>query len=180
MDIDRLFYFLPALGSISDFLVLGGGVLLLISGLLLIMWGLIFERIFYMRGQHRLAAEKVISIWEERKERHSWQAHRVREQLISQVGLKLERHMSLIKACVALFPLLGLLGTVTGMIEVFEVMALSGSGNARSMAAGVSKATIPTMAGMVAALSGVATHVWLSKKVTWEKELLSDHLTTDH
>ena len=47
---------------------------------------------------------------------------------------------------------MGLMGTVTGMIEVFDVMAISGSGNPRSMAAGVSKATVPTMAGMVAAL----------------------------
>jgi biopolymer transport protein ExbB len=51
--------------------------------------------------------------------------------------------------------MLGLLGTVTGMIEVFDVMAISGSGNTRAMASGVSKATIPTMAGMVAALSGM-------------------------
>jgi len=75
---------------------------------------------------------------------------------------------------------LGLLGTVTGMIEVFEVMAQSGSGNPRSMAAGVSKATIPTMAGMVAALSGVAMYAWLNKKVAWEREQLSEHMTTDH
>ena len=45
-----------------------------------------------------------------------------------------------IRALVALCPMLGLLGTVTGMIEVFDVMAIAGSGNARGMAAGVSKA----------------------------------------
>ena len=61
----------------------------------------------------------------------------------------------MVKTLVALCPLLGLLGTVTGMIEVFDVMAIAGSGNARAMAAGVSKATIPTMAGMVAAISGL-------------------------
>ena len=61
----------------------------------------------------------------------------------------------MIKTLVSLAPLLGLLGTVTGMIGVFEVLATTGGGDARSMAAGVSQATIPTMAGMVAALSGV-------------------------
>jgi biopolymer transport protein ExbB len=61
----------------------------------------------------------------------------------------------MIKTLVAVCPLLGLLGTVTGMIEVFDVMAMVGSGNARAMASGVYMATIPTMAGMVAALSGV-------------------------
>ena len=48
----------------------------------------------------------------------------------------------------------GLLGTVTGMIEVLQVMACNGGGDARAMAGGVSKATLPTMAGMVVALSG--------------------------
>ena len=50
---------------------------------------------------------------------------------------------------------MGLLGTVTGMVAVFEVMAEVGTGNARLMASGISMATIPTMAGMVGALSGI-------------------------
>ena len=79
---------------------------------------------------------------------------------------------------VALCPLLGLMGTVTGMIEVFDVMALAGSGNARSMASGVSKATIPTMAGMVGALSGVYLVTVLNQKVNREIEDLEDNLTT--
>jgi len=80
---------------------------------------------------------------------------------------------------VAICPLLGLMGTVTGMIEVFDVMAISGSGNARSMASGVSKATIPTMAGMVGALSGVFLVTVLNQKVNREVEDLEDNLTTD-
>ena len=79
---------------------------------------------------------------------------------------------------VAICPLLGLMGTVTGMIEVFDVMAISGSGNARSMASGVSKATIPTMAGMVGALSGVFLVTVLNQKVSREVEDLEDNLTT--
>lgn len=67
----------------------------------------------------------------------------------------LHKNISYIKTLVALCPLMGLLGTVTGMIAVFEVMALVGTGNARLMADGISMATIPTMAGMVGALSGI-------------------------
>ena len=55
---------------------------------------------------------------------------------------KLIRYLPLINTCVALAPLFGLLGTVTGMIEVFQVMAFTGGGDARSMAGGVSKATL--------------------------------------
>ena len=55
----------------------------------------------------------------------------------------------------AMCPMLGLLGTVYGMIEVFEVLAVLGTGNPRAMSTGVAKATIPTMAGMTIALTGL-------------------------
>ena len=73
-------------------------------------------------------------------------------------------------------PLLGLLGTVVGMIQVFNIMAVAGTSNARLMSAGVSAATIPTMAGMVAALSGVYFGTWLEHKAVTETESLGDLL----
>jgi biopolymer transport protein ExbB len=86
----------------------------------------------------------------------------------------------MIQTFVALCPLLGLLGTVTGMIDVFQVLAVSGSGNVRAMAGGVSRATVPTMAGMVGALSGVLFVTLLSRRAAREVEFLEDSLTTDH
>ena len=59
-------------------------------------------------------------------------------------------------------------------------MAVTGGGDAKSMAGGVSKATIPTMAGMVAALSGVFANTYVTRIAERESELLEDHLTTDH
>jgi biopolymer transport protein ExbB len=59
-------------------------------------------------------------------------------------------------------------------------MAISGTGNVRSMAAGVSKATVPTMAGMVAALSGVAMSAYLQRKASRERSLLGEHMVMDH
>ena len=89
------------------------------------------------------------------------QQRSVRRQLISEVTQDARRYIVLIKTLMAVLPLLGLLGTVTGMIQVFDVMAFTGTGNARLMAGGVSAATIPTMSGLVAALSGLylATHL---------------------
>ena len=81
---------------------------------------------------------------------------------------------------VALCPLLGLLGTVTGMIEVFNIMAVTGGGDAKSMAGGVSRATVPTMAGMVAALSGVFANTYVTRIAQREGEFLEDNLTRDH
>jgi len=172
--------FITAYEAIRDFMELGGEVLFLIAILCFVMWGLMLERVIYLFTVHRTSIETAIKKWEARNERSSWYAHQIREKLISEVSLKLNQPLLLIKALVALCPLLGLLGTVTGMIDVFEVMSISGSGNSRAMAAGVSKATIPTMAGMVAALSGVFMNAWLQRTAVRERELLGEHLTMDH
>jgi biopolymer transport protein ExbB len=173
---DLIYYYLPALETIRDFIEVGGNVLLLIGLLTLFMWILIVERLLYLKTGHKRLALNAQQLWEARADHKSWNAHQIRTRLISQVSAQVERNIPLIQTCVALCPLLGLLGTVTGMVEVFEVMAISGSGNPRSMASGVSKATIPTMAGMVAAISGVAMATYLQRKAGRERELLADHL----
>jgi biopolymer transport protein ExbB len=66
------------------------------------------------------------------------------------------------------------------MITVFQVMATAGTGNVRSMAAGVSMATVPTMAGMVGALSGVFLVTVLTRTSRRNIALLEDELTMDH
>lgn len=61
----------------------------------------------------------------------------------------------LLDGLIGMCPMLGLLGTVYGMIEVFEVLSFLGTGNPRAMSSGVAKATIPTMASMVITLFGL-------------------------
>jgi biopolymer transport protein ExbB len=177
---DTLLYYLPFLETIRDFIELGGPVLRVIGLVTLFMWMLIIERLVYMRTGHKKLVRKAHNIWDMRTDYSSWKAHQIRNRIISQVSANAERNLALIKTCVALCPLLGLLGTVTGMIEVFEVMAISGSGNPRSMASGVSKATVPTMAGMVAALSGVAMTAYLENKARREREFIADELIIEH
>jgi len=166
--------------STLDFMSLGGDVLVWLAILMLFMWILIIERIIYFKTTHKRHIERALETWEARSERKSWDAHQIREALISRVRMSGNATLPIIKTLVALCPLLGLLGTVTGMIAVFDVMAIAGTGNARSMADGVSKATIPTMAGMVGALSGVFASTILSQMSEREGELLQDHLTMDH
>ncbi len=103
----------------------------------------------------------------------------MREAIISDASDRITGSLPIIQTCVALCPLFGLLGTVTGMVAVFDAMATQG-GNARSMAAGVSMATIPTMSGMIASLSGLVGSTFLKRKVDYEIELFEDHLTLDH
>lgn len=164
------------LEAVRDFVELGGDVLLLVGVVAFAMWVLIIERLFYLNTRHAALARAALAEWEARTEWRSWGALQVRQRLISRVSQALESSLPLIGTCVALCPLIGLLGTVTGMIEVFEVMALSGSGNPRSMAAGVSKATLPTMAGMVAALSGIFVNAWLKRRAQRERGRLGERM----
>ena len=165
--------------TIMNFMDLGGDVLWWIAALTFLMWILIIERMVYFRTEHKGVIRTATSEWERRPERRSWTAHMVRERLISESAERITGSLPLIQTCVMLCPLLGLLGTVTGMIAVFDAMATAG-GNARSMASGVSQATIPTMAGMIASLSGLFAQTFLKEKIERETELFEDHLTLDH
>jgi len=158
----------------------GGDVLWLIAALLFVMWTLIFERIWYLQFGWKNDVAQVIGKWEGRSERKSWEAEQIRAMLVSQARMQINRNLPVIKTLVALCPLLGLLGTVTGMIEVFNIMAVTGGGDAKSMAGGVQQATIPTMAGMVAALSGVFANTYVTRIAQRESIFLRDNLTTDH
>ena len=166
--------------AIRDYLEMGGPVLYLIGTFLVIMWIMIIERVIYFMTRHHEIVKQTIDKWNARPERRSWTAHRIREAMISEVRLSANRYIDLIQACVALCPLMGLLGTVSGMIKVFEVMAQMGTGNARAMASGVSQSTIPTLSGMVAALSGMFISIYLQHKAENEIKILGEHMTMDH
>jgi len=168
------------LESILSFMDKGGNVLWLIAILVFVMWTLIFERLWFFFFAWRKEVFDVVSAWENRPERKSWNAKQVRARLLSIAREDINENLPVITTMVALCPLLGLLGTVTGMIEVFNVMAVTGGGDAKSMAGGVERATIPTMAGMVAALSGLFANTYLQRIADREQELLQDRLTSDH
>jgi len=175
-----MLWLFDSLEAIRDFMELGGPVLVWIAITIFVMWVLIVERLLYFRGEMKAMSKDIHDKWESRPERKSWNAHQIREAMISQFSMASNRSIPMIQTLVALCPLLGLMGTVTGMIKVFGVMAVSGSGNVRAMAAGVSQATVPTMAGMVGALSGVLLVTLLSRRAARETEFLEDSLTMDH
>ena len=171
-----MLYLMELWESIRDFLATGGDVLFIVMGVLFLMWVLMIERYWYLTGAFPKFRKEIIAKWDARKDTTSWYAHRIREAWISEANDKLNARILLIKTCVALCPLVGLLGTVTGMITVFEIMAVQGTGNPRLMASGISMATIPTMAGMVAALSGMFFATRLESNVRRAKEGLVDSL----
>ena len=169
-------FFADGFSAIRDFFEAGGNVLWAILVVTTLMWTFIIERFWFF---YQLLPEQVDGVaqsWDDRLDQTSWYAHRIREQMISEVSVSAHRFLILIKSLMAILPLLGLLGTVTGMVGVFDVMAATGTGNARLVAGGVSKATIPTMAGLVAALSGLYVASFLEQKAAAEVERVEDRL----
>ena len=67
----------------------------------------------------------------------------------------IERYLAIIMMLAGVAPLLGLLGTVLGMIQTFDVIAIFGTGNAQALAGGISVALITTQAGLLIAIPGL-------------------------
>lgn len=155
---------------------MGGDVLWVILWTSILLWSFIAERIIYFRSAFPAQKKGWVDQWEARSEHHSASALFIRQCIISEAKISMGKRISLIKMLIALCPLLGLLGTVTGMINVFDVMAVTGTGNARAMASGVSHATVPTMAGMVIAIAGLYFSKLIEQRVSKETHHLTDLL----
>jgi biopolymer transport protein ExbB len=162
-----------------DFLDRGGPVLYAILVVCLMLWTLILERLWFFYRTMPSRARSYTLNWTNRNERKSWSAHQIRNYMISQFKLETQTWLSFITLLIAICPLMGLLGTVTGMISVFDVLAVTGTGNARAMAAGISKATLPTMAGLLIALTGLYFKARFQRLAQQGQQKLADTLITE-
>jgi len=171
-----MYLLIEILEAIGDFMETGGPVMWVILLTSLLMWTLIIERYWFLRMTYPRLVQRAIKQWNEHPDTTSWYARRIREQLISRISVALHPHLILLRTLVALGPLLGLLGTVFGMLQVFDTMALTGTGNPRAMASGISLATLTTMAGMVSALSGFYFSARLQHHAGYYTQLARDQL----
>jgi biopolymer transport protein ExbB len=172
--------FSQSLEVVDVFMDRGGPVLTLIAILLFVKWTLMIERFWFLKTVHKKNVVAALAEWEARTDKKSWHARAIRQELVSRVTHDLRSTIPVIEVLVVVCPLFGLLGTVTGMIEVFYVMAVTGGGDAKQMSGGVARATIPTMAGMVGALSGIFASTMLKVRTNRELLLLEDHLEIQH
>jgi len=83
----------------------------------------------------------------------------------SHVVHEMERFLTALGTVAAIAPLLGLLGTVIGMIKVFAMLQLEGTGNAAALAGGISEALITTAAGLVVAIPALIFHRYFMRRV---------------
>ena len=170
-----ILFFLMA-GELREFFEAGGPVLWGILLVTMIMWTLIIERFWYFKNLMPALSDKALNQWSNISNKGDWFSMRIRDQIISEVSGETRKFLLTIETMMQILPLLGLLGTVVGMIKVFDVMTFFGTGNARLMASGVSQATIPTMAGLVAAISGVYIANLLKRKAEDEINKVADQL----
>jgi len=161
--------------SLSQFMDKGGPVLWWLAALIFVFWLIAIERILFVLFIFPKRQQHWLTQWKTRHEHQSWYAHKQRDAWLSQAHLLLFQHLHILKCLIALFPMLGLLGTVTGMISVFDTLSMQGTSEPKLMAAGISMATLPTMAGMVAALAAVFFYSQLFSMME-KKELHLDKL----
>jgi len=183
-----------------EYLMAGGGLMIPIVLCSIVAAGITLERLWSLRSQEvnpqsRLAAihrridlGDVTDEWldelRERSplERLSAQVLQVRhggksvmqDRLfveVKQIAHELERYLSTLGSMAAITPLLGLLGTVIGMIKVFSAIQAAGLGEASLLAGGISEALVTTAAGLGVAIPALVMHRFLSRRVD---ELLID------
>jgi len=162
---------------ILDYLDQGGWVMVPLVGVSVVMWALILERWHDLRQLVRGDLELPAILAAVRANEPPPAATGLRAQLVSaflaersgrarldreilaqcarRLDERLEQRHEAIAVLAAVAPLLGLLGTVLGMIETFQVISFFGTGNARALAGGISVALVTTQTGLLVAIPGL-------------------------
>lgn len=151
--------------SIDEFIQKGGDILVVIFLVAFAMWSIILDKLFF----HFVLYSKKIkgSVFSQKQ---------LNKSFFLEIKELLESNMAILKTIILISPLLGLLGTVIGMIEVFDIISILGNSDAKAMSSGISQATIPTMVGMSVALSGMIFKVYLEQSNKKKLRLLSERL----
>lgn len=166
-----------------DLMVQGGGVMPPLVLISLLMWLLILHKEVYFY-QARRQEKSLLQCWNELEHQRvvgaDWQQTVLKQfswlrqtgtlnreslmQLQRSEEIRIKRFVQSIQVLAGAAPLLGLLGTVGGMITTFDVISVFGTGNARAMAAGISEALISTQTGLVVAVPGLVVGALLRRR----------------
>ena len=142
-----------------------------------VLWTLVIERYWYFLRVLPVVSKEMQRRWHDRTDHSSWCARQIRQAMISRLNAGMTSNLTLMRTLVPLSPLLGLIGTVSGMLEVFDSMALRGSADARAMASGVSHAMICTLTGLAISITGLYPVFYFQSRTRVETELLGDELS---
>lgn len=172
---------MSVLEETRDLLVQGGWVMLPIFLLGLVAWTLLFDRyLAYNRAKHSKTRGILLQLQETVSKYLPLGRGAIDnglEEVRHSIDVDLSKAFSMIAVCATLAPMLGLLGTVSGMIHVFETIQSFGFGNPVLIADGISEALLTTQAGLLVAFPIVLANNWLLSKIEqlkakcWEKTL---------
>lgn len=165
---------LPLIRGVLQLVDDGGPFVGLIFAAGILMWTIIAERYWFFRRVLPQQSKELQQKWDARSEHTSWCARQIRQAMISKLNVAMSAGMPVMQVLVPMSPLLGLIGTVAGMLEVFDSMALRGNADARSMASGVSQAMICTMTGLAVSITGLYPVHYFRTRTARETELLAD------
>ncbi len=165
---------IPFVRGILELVDDGGPFVALIFAAGVLMWAIIAERFWFFRKVLPQQVAELQAVWEARSERTSWCARQIRQAMISRLNVAMSAGIPVMQVLVPMSPLLGLIGTVVGMLEVFDSMALRGNADARSMASGVSQAMICTMTGLAVSITGLYPVHYFRTRTARETELIAD------
>jgi biopolymer transport protein ExbB len=160
--------------ALTDLVEGGGFFVVWIFVSCVLLWGLVVERFIYFSRVLPREYAAALDRWQARTDHRSWCARQIRQAMISRFRVGMTANLRLMKVLVPLSPLLGLIGTVSGMLEVFDSMALRGSADARTMASGVSHAMICTLTGLATSISGIYPVHYFEDRARRQTELLAD------
>jgi biopolymer transport protein ExbB len=151
---------------VEDLMDLGGPVMWPLLAVSLLLWTLVLERYWFF-----------LHILPKFLERPVLPAHSPAATIqMAEMKIALRRHLRLIKTLSGILPMLGLLGTVTGIIETFDLIRIFGSAETRIVARGVSQALITTLAGLVMGLFGVGVFYNLNRRARAFEHRFAEHL----
>ena len=138
----------------------GGTAFYLIIGLCILLLTLLIERYWFLVLTYPRLKEKLLTNPSLGPRGYHQRAR------CCDLLLRVQAGIAAIKTLIALCPLVGLLGTVTGMILLFDMLAQRGTSDPALMSEGVARAILPTLAGMVVAVMGMLLFAHLEQ---WQK-----------
>lgn len=154
----------------------GGGALYLLALLLWFSWSLSVYHFWFLKHGYQQSSAPIILQYKKSLKHSRKCKDAVRDEALSKMRDLLLSPLSYLQLVVAVSPLCGLLGTVSGMIDVFEVVQKVGTGKVQPLADGISRATFSTAAGIVVSLIALVLYVCLlrlaRKKLLRYEELL--------
>ena len=150
---------------LDDLFTRGGPVLFLLFLLTFLIFIILVNKYSFLYFDRDLWLKEKFKNFVKENPPSSFTLKHVDNTFIAELKRISNENIKLLDGLIGMCPMIGLLGTVYGMIEVFEVLSFLGTGNPRAMSSGVAKATIPTMASMVITLFGLYFRQDLSYRI---------------